>query len=712
MTAEQRSVAPRRDVGEFACNQRHLMAHQHGACGGHPCPRRTYASSAWLATTNPLAVASVAPAPGAAVPSVGTLGPRPGARAPRLHQRPAPAPPLRLLSAAGPCGAWRSRSLQPKGDACWGGAPALMPKQAGARGTTDRRDAGLLARWARAGDRPPVSGPRVDDEASRALPRARAEGSSACHDAPGRLHACVRRQASRAAGRAPWGPGAPAGAGGRRVPTPAPPIVLPAEVRTVPAPTERHGRLAHDRRAPGTPGRVPPVGDALPALRAVPRCAPPRARLHGLGCVLQPMLLASGAPREGGQRLAPPRRAASGAKGPGRPALLRPSASNSHGASPPPQGGKTSVGRRRVGGPTRPTPGGHGQHAHGVTVARARALVGFGWALAHKGPRTLVSPPDHGCAPFLARQQWRRGAQGHAKRRSSGVVEPAAACRGPTGRRVPRWRQAPDGGPAGGSPPTERRRSHRRRFLPPPLFLRQGAHRDEDLKKKLFPTLDLGSHSNAAPQARRTAGLGRRKARCMTVRFLTPPVENRTYGFHRIRLSTFGRSPWGYHEASVSISAASTGLHPCLIPFRQHTRENSRGQLTRSPGTLCADYSLYFVLPKARGASPSVLILVSPAFLGSDSSAPSDSPCGPWRFVGGSLASFPLAFTSLTKSPVFRIEDSNGMLQVACSCWPPLALCGFSVSLQGRSGLPGVPLPCLIWLWPLLWPRSNHFGPD
>jgi hypothetical protein len=95
--------------------------------------------------------------------------------------------------------------------------------------------------------------------------------------------------------------------------------------------------------------------------------------------------------------------------------------------------------------------------------------------------------------------------------------------------------------------------------------------------------------------------LGRRKARCIAVRFLTPPVENRTYGFHRIRLSTFGRSPWGYHEASVSISAASTGLHPCLLPFRQHTRDNSRGQLTRSPGTLFAAYSLYFVLPKARG---------------------------------------------------------------------------------------------------------------
>src|SRR5215813_9436313 len=78
---------------------------------------------------------------------------------------------------------------------------------------------------------------------------------------------------------------------------------------------------------------------------------------------------------------------------------------------------------------------------------------------------------------------------------------------------------------------------------------------------------------NTTLQARPIAGLGKDKAQYLPACFLILPVANRTYGFHRIRLSTFGRSPWGYHEASVSISAASTGLHPCLIPFRPHTRE-------------------------------------------------------------------------------------------------------------------------------------------
>jgi hypothetical protein len=112
-----------------------------------------------------------------------------------------------------------------------------------------------------------------------------------------------------------------------------------------------------------------------------------------------------------------------------------------------------------------------------------------------------------------------------------------------------------------------------------------------------------------------------------------PPTEhtslrwthNRTYGFHRIRLSTFGRSPWGYHEASVSMSAASTGLHPCLIPFRQPTREHARGQLTRSRGTVFADSSLYSVLPKARGLRRGANSMWT-ALPSSDYYAPSDSP--------------------------------------------------------------------------------------
>src|SRR5262249_40191296 len=64
--------------------------------------------------------------------------------------------------------------------------------------------------------------------------------------------------------------------------------------------------------------------------------------------------------------------------------------------------------------------------------------------------------------------------------------------------------------------------------------------------------------------------LGRHKARCVAVRLLMPPVKNRTYHFHGIRLSTCGLSPCA-HEAFLPISPA-----PQYFP---------RGQLARSLGT-------------------------------------------------------------------------------------------------------------------------------
>src|SRR5262249_22567980 len=59
---------------------------------------------------------------------------------------------LIFVYAAGPCGSWRFRSLTQKGYHCWGVAPALMPKKAGDRVTTNRRDAVPLARLARSGE--------------------------------------------------------------------------------------------------------------------------------------------------------------------------------------------------------------------------------------------------------------------------------------------------------------------------------------------------------------------------------------------------------------------------------------------------------------------------------------------------------------------------------------------------------------------------------
>jgi transposase len=62
-------------------------------------------------------------------------------------------------------------------------APSLIPKKAGDRVKTNRRDAIQLARLARSGDRTVVYVPKVEDEAIRDLTRAREDTRSALKDA-------------------------------------------------------------------------------------------------------------------------------------------------------------------------------------------------------------------------------------------------------------------------------------------------------------------------------------------------------------------------------------------------------------------------------------------------------------------------------------------------------------------------------------------------
>ncbi len=74
---------------------------------------------------------------------------------------------------AGPCGYWLYRDLTKKDLRCWVVAPFQIPKKAGDRVKTDRRDAVQLARLLRSGDLSPVYIPSVEDEAIRDVVRAR-----------------------------------------------------------------------------------------------------------------------------------------------------------------------------------------------------------------------------------------------------------------------------------------------------------------------------------------------------------------------------------------------------------------------------------------------------------------------------------------------------------------------------------------------------------
>jgi transposase len=201
---------------------------------------------------------------------LGAMGTRPGASEHLSRPLPSKSQPLVLVDAAGPGGDWRARDLTQKGHVGWVVAPSWLPHKAGDRVTTTRRDAVQRARLRRAGARTPVSGPQVEDEAIRALSRARAAAIQALQAAPCRLHACLRRHDRRDPGRATWGPAPRRRRSAVVCAPPVPPLVCPEALRAVHEPTDRRPRRAHARHEPAQTWRLPPVIEALPALRGVP----------------------------------------------------------------------------------------------------------------------------------------------------------------------------------------------------------------------------------------------------------------------------------------------------------------------------------------------------------------------------------------------------------------------------------------------------------
>jgi transposase len=97
--------------------------------------------------------------------------------------------PLHIVYEAGPCGFVIWRHLSAQGLACEVVAPSSIPKRSGDRVKTDRRDAILLARLARAGELTAVRVPDAADEAVRDLVRAREDAVRECRNARHRLKA-------------------------------------------------------------------------------------------------------------------------------------------------------------------------------------------------------------------------------------------------------------------------------------------------------------------------------------------------------------------------------------------------------------------------------------------------------------------------------------------------------------------------------------------
>src|SRR5712664_3867828 len=153
-----------------------------------------------------IAVAYVGEEREAEVVSLRTVGTRQSDIDKLIRKLQAKGKTLHLVYEAGPCGYWLYRCLTKKALKCWVVAPSQIPKKAGDRIKTDRREAVQLARLLRSGDLTPVYVPAVAEEALHDLVRARKDSLKDGKAAKARLKAFLLRQDIRFEGRANWRP--------------------------------------------------------------------------------------------------------------------------------------------------------------------------------------------------------------------------------------------------------------------------------------------------------------------------------------------------------------------------------------------------------------------------------------------------------------------------------------------------------------------------
>jgi transposase len=122
----------------------------------------------------------------------------------RLKKLAAGGATLRCCYEAGPTGFGLFRALRAAGIDCVVIAPSMVPKQAGDRVKTDRRDAVKLARFFRSGDLTEVHVPEAATEAMRDLERARDDAKRAERTARHQLSKFLLRHERRYDGKTTW----------------------------------------------------------------------------------------------------------------------------------------------------------------------------------------------------------------------------------------------------------------------------------------------------------------------------------------------------------------------------------------------------------------------------------------------------------------------------------------------------------------------------
>lgn len=141
---------------------------------------------------------------GGEVRYVGEIANTPEAMAKLVSQLKKGGAVLSFCYEAGPCGYGIYRQLMELKQDCQVVAPSLIPKKAGDRVKTDRRDSMSLARLHRAGELTPVYVPDGLQEALRDLTRAREDMKHLQRQAKQRLLAFLLRHGKRYTGKSNW----------------------------------------------------------------------------------------------------------------------------------------------------------------------------------------------------------------------------------------------------------------------------------------------------------------------------------------------------------------------------------------------------------------------------------------------------------------------------------------------------------------------------
>jgi transposase len=207
---------------------------------------------------------------GAEVVSLGTIGTRQSDMDKLIRKLQSKgAATLVFVYEAGPCGYGLYRYLSGKGFDCHVVAPSLIPRKAGDRVKTDRRDAMTLARLMRSGDLSAIYVPGVEDEALRDLSRGRDDAMQDLKRSKRRLKSFLLRQDIRYEGRANWTAAHLRWLSEVVCPTPPQQIVFQEYLRAVSEQQERRQRLEGELHEAVKGWRLYPVVEAIQALRGV-----------------------------------------------------------------------------------------------------------------------------------------------------------------------------------------------------------------------------------------------------------------------------------------------------------------------------------------------------------------------------------------------------------------------------------------------------------